>query len=104
MKRYFFLLLCALSSLCANAQTSTTIHAPLRVRADLGFCHWYADDLRSSVALTHMTAGVGVRPGLEFLEIRLRYDLSQVHAPAGGTAAMFDGDLILALGVIVTLW
>ena len=88
------LLFCGVFTLCASARADDAPAEPLRLRMDVGFSHWYADDLRSSVDLTHPTVGLGFRPGLELLELRFRYDLSQVVAPAGGTAESFDGDYI----------
>ena len=95
MKQLVFLfLLFSVVAISAGAQTEDAAAHPFRLRADLGFCHWYADELRSSVDLTHLTAGLGFRPGFEFLEIRLRYELAQVETVTGGTAAAFDGDYI----------
>lgn len=94
MKRSVFILICSIFTLCTMAQDTNAINKSYRLHADLGFCHWYADDLRTSVDLTHLTAGLGFNPVPEFLEIRVRYDMSRVEVPASGTAALYNGDYI----------
>ena len=94
MKRCILILFSSTFILCANAQDFNAQDNSFRLRGDLGFCHWYADDLLTSVNLTHITAGVGMKPKLEFLEIRLRYDLSQIEAQEGSIASPYNSDYI----------
>src|SRR5512140_1948200 len=59
-----------------------------RIRFDVGFAHWYADRFRSNSRkgaggldtgqLTSLTVGAGFRPGLRWLELRMRIDRTKV--------------------------
>jgi hypothetical protein len=56
-----------------------------RVVAFLGFAHWFGPTFGSPEGFTTPVAGVGVQPGLPFLEVRLRYTIAAgpVQLPSG---------------------
>lgn len=59
------------------ATTDGTLRArsPHRVAISVGFSHWFSPRLGSPDGITTPSLMVGVRPGIEILELRLRYTI-----------------------------
>jgi len=47
-----------------------------RVRVALGFGHWFGSTVGSPKGISTPALGIGVRPGVSFLEVRVEYALS----------------------------
>lgn len=82
------LLIASLSALARPARADAD--APLapskrRVALSLGFSHWFGATFGSPDGLKTPTVGIGVRPGVSYLEARLRYSVSfpELALPSG---------------------
>jgi hypothetical protein len=64
-----------------------------RANATIGLSHWFGPTFGNQDGLTTPTIGLGVQPGVRFLEIRVRYALALTHSPLVG---------FLTLGLVAT--
>lgn len=63
-----------------------------RLRFDVGFAHWFPDQFRHGNDVTSQSFGMGVRPGLSWAELRVRYDRTRVKSlETDPFAPAFDG-------------
>jgi hypothetical protein len=75
-----------------------------RLRLDIGFAHWFPDQFRHGNDLTSPSFGLGCRPGVSWLELRMRYDRSRVKSLAEDRyAAAWDDRPIQFLTPVIAL-
>lgn len=65
----------------ASHSDPEALRADRRVAISLGFAHWFGETFNAPDGMTTPTLSVGMRPGLSFLELRLRYSLAVKALP-----------------------